>query len=88
MLNKVCKFLKQVFKKFDELFSLEFVVFLFLIFDYFNGILKFVKSFDEFTNFQWFVVVSFSSLVSSSIWLLCSVLEIKRFIVSKDDDKK
>lgn len=88
MLNKICKSLKQAFKKFNELFSLEFFLFLFLIFDYSDNILKFVKSFDEFTSFQWFVVVSLSSLVSFSAWVLCSVLEIKRLITFKDNDKK
>lgn len=88
MLNKICESLKQAFKRFNELFSLEFFLFLFLLFDYFNAILKFVKSFDEFTSFQWFVVVSLSSLVSFGAWVLCSVLEIKRLITFKDNDKK
>lgn len=88
MLNKICKSLKQAFKRFDEIFSLEMIVFMSLIFMYLKDILDSVKSFDEFTSFHWFVAVSFASLVFSNAWMLSTMLEIKRFIASKNDDRK
>ena len=87
-MKKICSAFKCLLEKFDEIFSLEMIVFISLIFMYLKDILDSVKSFDEFTSFHWFVAVSFASLVFSNTWMLSTMLEIKRFIASKNDDKK
>lgn len=80
--------LKKIIRKFDETFSLVPVVFFLLVFDYIKCILSCVKNFNEFTDFQWFVIVSLMSLVFYGICLVCAMLEIKIFITYKDDDKQ
>lgn len=87
-MKKICSAFKLFLEKFDEIFSLEMIVFIFLIFDYIKCILSCVKNFNDFTDFQWFAVVSLISLVFYGIWSLCTMLEIKRLITHKDDDKR
>ena len=88
MLNKIGEGLKKCLKKINELFPLEIVMFLILCFEYVSNIFESVKSFDGFTSFQWFVVVSLVSLVLSSFWLVCYIGVIKFAIIHKDNDKK
>ncbi len=87
-MKKICSIFKWFLEKFDEVFSLEYIYFIFSFAFYLILLDNTTKGFENFTDYQKLVAYSLIILVISAIFIAPYVLSIKKVLENKDDDKR
>lgn len=87
-LKKICSAFKWFLEKFDEVFSLEDIYFIFSFTFYLIILDNTTKNFENFTDYQKLVAYSLIILVITALFITPYALSIKKVLENKDDDKR